>query len=223
MKQLKILLCTLIALSLYSCNNSINLKGSDFISTDVGTKYIYDMISTTSIANNSPKESTWEKTVKSCNSDKTQCSYEIKYNLYKSSIHKENILIEDGAVYSVKEDDSNNKNMHIPSVLEPNKTILFSSNYSNTNTDKTFKVVRILPTFSTDTLKFNNCIEININSKTTFKKPDIESEYQNKSIFCQKVGLVKESTTLVNKLKSVNKVNTVKSTSTLKSIKHPNK
>ncbi|OEZ33337.1 hypothetical protein AS144_05235 [Francisella endosymbiont of Amblyomma maculatum] len=73
-KFLVIAVTSLLTLSaLYAKDNTI--KGSDYISTDVDTIYTY-VISDANDPNKFVKN--YELIIKSCNKDKTQCTYDTK-------------------------------------------------------------------------------------------------------------------------------------------------
>ncbi|WP_395167140.1 hypothetical protein [Francisella salimarina] len=205
-RELAVLAFCFLALSTAYANEEA-LKGSDYITKDVGATYTY-------VYNRLDKPAkltaAFDLTVKSCNESKTKCVYETvtkmgsdKPYLANESVYK----IKDGVVYfsSIKsgKPDGTIENIDSkPQELFPKEIILNKTeiiNYSDEMSDSqgTSVFTKVIPEIVINKNTYKDCIRMDNNVTNCYKNKEDNSKNCHHTIdyeiYCKGVGLVTEN------------------------------
>ncbi|MBK2357093.1 hypothetical protein [Francisella hispaniensis] len=187
----KLIVTSTFITALVSVSYATELKGSDYISTEVGSTYNYQRVNA-----DDKDKFTIQTTIKSCNNAKTSCEYVSqikdpngKANL--SSKYKYSYVVSaDGSVY-ITYPNSKQQTLLLPAKIEFNK--IRNDNGSNVDTKftNTYEFKKQIPKITINGNKYNDCIELETNS--TIQSNDKVQKTQSQEIYCKGIGLVKEN------------------------------
>ncbi|MED7787845.1 hypothetical protein [Francisella sp. 19X1-34] len=168
---------------------SSNLKGSDYISTQPGTTYIYQRVE----ANDNDNFSIRTK-IKNCNDERTQCNYvsRIKDHVkdqIDGSESKYAYDIKNGAVY-IKYPNLDKETLLLPANIEFNKVRKENSSNANGKYTNSYEFTKQIPEITVNNNKYKNCIELEAKSNIKLENQTINT--QSQEVYCKGVGLVKE-------------------------------
>lgn len=186
MKKLIILL--VIALSYISYGSE--LKGSNYISTQPGTTYVY-----TRNTPDTDNESFIEITVNNYLKDKNLCKYTSKIKDYSKKVligseYKYIYSIKNnGAVYTADPVKDGKEQLLFPADIQLNKIEKHSSANSYSKTTGYSMYTKYIANIGLNGKIYKNCIELKDNSTTTSIYQTITIESQQ--IYCKGIGLVK--------------------------------
>ncbi len=175
------------------------IKGSDYISTDVGVKYNYTRISV-ALDDNIMDHKNGSQTIKviSCNESKTKCSYFVEFTSASGAVigsYKSTNIIKNGSVYNSIGNAS--PSILFPAEIQLNKVIKYSSKYNGIDVNGSYKFVKQIDNVTVNKRVFNNCVELKGKSISILKNKDKISN-SSTEIYCSGVGLVKEVFTSSN-------------------------
>ncbi|AIT08996.1 hypothetical protein LO80_02715 [Candidatus Francisella endociliophora] len=188
-------------------------KGSDLISTDVGAVYTY-----TSPNTKYPEARKYDRFVKSCNENKTQCTYQLRnYDSEgKPSGYSEyTYVIKDGAVYQtnsmkVKDSDGKIRTMKLgdselqepplfPKKIELNKVESSSNSYDGYTVNEKSKYTKLIPKIDINGNTYNSCVQFELENNVDYKdQPDRNTKYNSISIYCKGIGEVYTKYSMLN-------------------------
>lgn len=191
----KTLFASMSFLVLASAGYSLELKGSDYISTEAGQTYTYKRI------NADDKDSfTIETTIQNCNDNKSSCNYVMQMkgadgkiipdskNEYSYSIK------EDGSVYT-KFAGSEEEFLFLPANIKLNK----ERTESTGNISKVYEFKNQVPSMNVGSKTYKDCIELEADTTIRFKSKTHKVESQE--FYCKGVGLVEENLKEIHKSK----------------------
>ena len=191
----KTLFTSITFLVLASAGYSSDLKGSDYISTEVGQTYTYKRI------NADDKDSfTIETTIQNCNDGKTSCQYVMQMKdpngkIIPNSKHEYSYNIkEDGSVY-MQFAGSDEESLFLPANIEFNKERTESSG----NISKVYEFKKQVPSMNVGSKTYKDCIELEADTVINFKSRTHKVESQE--FYCKGVGLVEENLKEIHKSK----------------------
>ncbi|AVC43618.1 hypothetical protein B4919_01845 [Francisella tularensis subsp. novicida] len=222
---MKYLTLLIIIFPIYSFGSS--LKGSDFMSSDVGTKYVYNIVSQTVQSPDTKKdisEYTIEKFVKKCNKESTICTYEQKQIRKNSKDIKSKYLLikNEGALYyqAIKKDLQ-----ILPKEILLNKKININSISPRLESKGITEITKIFPEILINKQKYKECIQVKTKYKTLIPKlaQQIKSKVKSTSIFCKNIGLVKSEYSITSFIKKndiwqTKKIESISSLSSIRAV-----
>ncbi len=188
-------------------DQQVPLKGSDYITTDVGATYIYVYNHLDKPAKLTPA---FDLTVKGCNKSKTKCVYDTVTEMGsdKPYFANESVYeIKGGVVYfsSIKGGKPDGTTVDIdskPQELFPKEIILNkidTINYSDEMSDNqgTSVFTKVIPEIVINGNTYKNCIRMDNNVNNCYKNKDDSSKSCHHiidyEIYCKGVGLVTEN------------------------------
>lgn len=187
----KLILSSVAIMTLASTGYSSELKGSDYISTDVGTTYNFQHIEA-----NDEDNFLVQTKIESCNNDKTSCKYvseikdpsgkEITQSKYEYSYTVKN----NGDVY-IQHPNTDKETLLLPANIKFNKLRKENITIGNSQFSNTYEFKKEIPKLTVNGKDYENCIELEANSVVTYKK-QVEKT-QSLETYCKGVGLVKEN------------------------------
>ncbi|MBK2357646.1 hypothetical protein [Francisella hispaniensis] len=201
MKEKVILVLGLPLIAFAADNQQAPLKGSDYISTDVGSTYTYVMTD--------PKDPTktvenYQFIVKSCNENKTECLYDNKQFLGVESpviVAETKYEVKDGAVYmttiktlgedNVLHDTNDKPQIFFPEDIILNKVDKTNSSSEDSSYEGTTVFTKVIPEITVNGNTYNDCIRMDNEGTQTYKEE--ESKSKDYEVYCKGVGLVTET------------------------------
>ncbi|QIW10944.1 hypothetical protein [Francisella sp. LA112445] len=186
----KHILISTVLIAAISFGYSSTLKGSDYISTQPGTTYIYQRVEA-----NDNDNFTIRTKIKDCNDDNTLCRYvsSIKDHVKKKidgSESKYAYDIKNGAVY-IKYPNSDKETLLLPANIEFNKVRNEDNSNANGKFTNSYEFTKQIPEITVNGNKYKNCIELEAKSDMTIDNKPVKT--QSQEIYCKGVGLVKEN------------------------------
>lgn len=187
----KLIVTSTFITALVSVSYATELKGSDYISTEVGSTYNYQRVNA-----DDQDKFTIETTIKSCNNAKTSCDYvsQIKdvngKTSANSSYQYSYVVSTDGAVY-ITYPNSQQQTLLLPAKIEFNK--IRNDNVTNADTKfiNTYEFKKQIPKITVNGNEYNDCIELETNS--TIQSNDKIQKTHSQEVYCKGIGLVKEN------------------------------
>ncbi|MEY8717172.1 hypothetical protein [Francisella philomiragia] len=159
----KLIFTSIAIMTLASTGYSSVLKGSDYISTDVGTTYNFERVDADDKDN-----FLVQTTIKNCSDDKTSCQY---FSEIKEPSGKETLLL--------------------PANIEFNKIRKENITIGNSKFSNTYEFKKEIPKLTINGKDYENCIELEANSTVKYKG-QVEKT-QSTETYCKKIGLVKDT------------------------------
>lgn len=206
-------------LAITSSSFCSTIKGSDYISRDVGTKYTFN--ETTYIDNaNKPVKQQLQTIVDGCNDAKSACTSTATTTDATGNTKDLGTLIykiKDGAVYMV--DSNKNDKLIFPADIKLNQTQKIETIASNNKLKNNNKFVKQIPKITINGNDYSNCLAISTDATATTnngQKVDINSN----DVHCKGIGLVKE-TFKENTIDKEGKTHSIKTVISLSNISKP--
>lgn len=185
----KLIFTSIAIMTLASTGYSSVLKGSDYISTDVGTTYNFERV-------DADDNFLVQTTIKNCNDDKTSCQYfsEIKEpsgkEVSQSKYVYSYITKNNGDVY-IQYPNSDKETLLLPANIEFNKIRKEDITIGNSKFSNTYEFKKEIPKLTVNGKDYENCIELETNSTVEYKG-QVEKT-QSIETYCKKIGLVKDT------------------------------
>ena len=188
----KTLLIATGLLTLTSVGFCSTIKGSDYISTNIGTKYIFDE-STYIDKSDKPVKQQLQTIIDGCNTAKSACTStatitdttgntkELGAFIYK---------IKDGAVYMI--DSNKNEQLMLPADIKLNQSQKIETFTSTSKLNGSNKFVRQIATITINGNSYNNCLAISADTVTTADNGQKIKTHSNE-VHCKGIGLIKET------------------------------
>ncbi|AJI54718.1 hypothetical protein [Francisella philomiragia] len=187
----KLIFTSIAIMTLASTGYSSVLKGSDYISTDVGTTYNFERVDADDKDN-----FLVQTTIKNCSDDKTSCQYfsEIKEpsgkEVSQSKYVYSYITKNNGDVY-IQYPNSDKETLLLPANIEFNKIRKENITIGNSKFSNTYEFKKEIPKLTINGKDYENCIELEANSTVKYKG-QVEKT-QSIETYCKKIGLVKDT------------------------------
>ncbi|MBK2106414.1 hypothetical protein [Francisella philomiragia] len=191
-----------------ACASDKSLNGSDLISTNVGTAYVYAMKDKEN-ANKIVK--IFNIFVKSCNKEKTQCTYQSRSYDSKGKeqlIREYTYLVKDGAVYEVDNkivgDDGilhsleyeSDSTIQQPPLftqkIELNKPEIIDTSNNEYSVKGVSEYTKFIPHITINGNTYKDCVQLEFKTNQHFYKGFSEDmELSGIEIYCKGIGQVK--------------------------------
>jgi hypothetical protein len=192
----------LTVVSLSACSNESQIKGSDYISTNVGSTYNYGSHIE---ANDSDKGMQVSITVQKCDQNNTLCDYISKASdengeYLEGSEYKYSYAIKNGAVYTVLPNIADEE--LFPEDIKFNVIKKYDISADEYVVNGSYSFTKQIPEITVNNTIYKNCIELDGNSirknKDDKNETAIVSKVASKEVYCKDVGLVTETVSMSN-------------------------
>ncbi|MBY7733864.1 hypothetical protein [Francisella philomiragia] len=204
MKKTIILTLGMAPLLMFSIDSDqqVPLKGSDYITTDVGATYVYVG---QSLDNPTKLLSNYKLTVKSCNDEKTKCIYTITVDIDGIKPYESVYEIKDGAVYfgssKTRDEDGSLRSVDLklqelfPKHIILNKVDKIDNTDEMSHTTGTSIITDVIPEININGNTYKNCIRMDNNVTQCFNKDhgNTCNHIIDYEIYCKGIGLVTEN------------------------------
>ncbi|MED7818954.1 MULTISPECIES: hypothetical protein [unclassified Francisella] len=193
MRVLLALLITTLLLTSCSTYNGPIFKGTNYVSTDVGTTFHYKRVDL-----KTKKEIFLDITIENCNKDKTKCLYTTKILDPKGKvINKYNMhyILNDGSFFtngsvSIKDNFYKVSTILLPEKLELNREVSIQHPEKYGDVKEKLIVHKEIPSISINNHTYNNCLNIIFETITPLKEKKLK--IITNQIDCKNIGTVKK-------------------------------